>query len=263
MVPQSKPAKARGLKGGTGALARHWLAWANLGWGIVFGLPWLAPVMMKLGAENVARVIYTFYSFLCHQFADRSFFLFGEQVMYSSGRLIPLVPDRGLWRALRTFVGSEALGYKVAWSDRMVAIYGGILLGGLLFALLRTRLAIPGWWVLVLLLIPMGIDGITHVVSDLAGPNVGFRYTNTWLSNLTQHRLAAAFYVGNGLGSFNSWARLITGALSGFAVVRAGYPILEEYFSDVEQKLKDQLQIGRPAEQGMALRHIEQSGESI
>ena len=46
------------------------------------GLPFAAPTLMKLGAEVPARVIYTMYSPLCHQFAFRSFFLFGEQPYY-------------------------------------------------------------------------------------------------------------------------------------------------------------------------------------
>ncbi|MDF1514108.1 MAG: hypothetical protein P1S60_09890, partial [Anaerolineae bacterium] len=62
--------------------------------------------------------------------------------------------------------------------------------------------------------------------------NVGFRYTNTWLAILTQHRLGDSFYMDNALGSFNSYARLISGVLSGFAVVLAAYPLLEVSFED-------------------------------
>jgi uncharacterized membrane protein len=249
MIAQSKSTKARVLKNGTFTFTRHWLAWFNLGWSIIFGLPWLAPVFMTLGVKNAARVIYILFGFLCHQFADRSFFLFGNQVMYPSAQLLALSRQGDPRIAMRYFVGSETLGYKVAWSDRMVAIYGGILLGGLLFALLRKLLTGPKLWIPVLLLIPMGIDGSTHVLSDMAGFNVGFRYTNTWLVTLTQHRLRDAFYVGNALGSFNSYARLISGLLSGFALVLAAYPILEVYFEDVKRTLSDQLQIRKPADQ--------------
>ena len=48
------------------ALSRHWLAWANLFWGVVVGLPWLAPVLVRAGATGLARGIYSFYSYLCH-----------------------------------------------------------------------------------------------------------------------------------------------------------------------------------------------------
>ena len=46
------------------------------------GLPLLAPSLMKLGAELPANIIYRMYKPLCHQFAFRSFFLFGEQPFY-------------------------------------------------------------------------------------------------------------------------------------------------------------------------------------
>ena len=42
----------------------------------------MAPVLEKAQAPAVARVIYRMYSPLCHQFAFRSFFLFGEQAYY-------------------------------------------------------------------------------------------------------------------------------------------------------------------------------------
>ncbi|MDF1515252.1 MAG: DUF2085 domain-containing protein, partial [Anaerolineae bacterium] len=163
IMPQSEPTNARLLKSRMHRFERQWLAWFNLGWGIVFGLPWLAPVFMTLKMKNAARVIYFIYSFLCHQFADRSFFLFGNQFMYSGAILLPLASQGDPRLAMRAFIGSETLGYKVAWSDRMVAIYGGILLGGLLFGFLRKRLTGLKWWIPVLMLIPMAIDGSTHV----------------------------------------------------------------------------------------------------
>ena len=33
-------------------LSRHWLAYANLFWGILIGLPWLAPIQMIEGQEG-------------------------------------------------------------------------------------------------------------------------------------------------------------------------------------------------------------------
>lgn len=50
--------------------------------GIYTALPFVAPTLMKLGATGPARVIYTLYSPFCHQFAFRSFFLWGEQGFY-------------------------------------------------------------------------------------------------------------------------------------------------------------------------------------
>ena len=64
------------------SLSRHWLAVFNVIVFIYVALPISAPILMKAGAEGPARVIYTVYSPMCHQMAQRSFFLFGEQSAY-------------------------------------------------------------------------------------------------------------------------------------------------------------------------------------
>jgi len=221
--------------------SRHWLAWANLTWGLIVGLPWLAPVLMRIGAIGPARAVYLGYSLLCHQLANRSFFLFGSQWMYSYAELLPFVPGADTMLGLRAFIGTPELGYKVAWSDRMVSMYGGIFLGGLIFALLRHRLRSPEWWTFVLLVVPMAVDGATHFIGDLAGVGQGFRYHNAWLATLTGNVLPRSFYVGTELGSFNSWMRLITGLLFGLAIVWMVYPVLETYFRDVRHALEPRL----------------------
>jgi hypothetical protein len=127
----------------------------------------------------------------------------------------------------------------------MVSMYGGIFLGGLIFALLRSRLRLPGWrafGLMIALMIPMIVDGATHWVSDLAGIGWGFRYTNAWLAALTGNLFPLSFYVGNELGSFNSWMRLITGLLFGLAAAWMNYPLLEASFQDVRQTLESRQQ---------------------
>ena len=118
-------------------------------------------------------------------------------------------------------------------------MYGGIFLGGVIFGLLRRRLRSPRWWVSVLLGAPMAVDGATHFVSDLAGVGQGFRYHNQWLAALTAHALPEAFYVGTKLGSFNSWMRLGTGLLFGWAIVWILYPVLDGLFRDMRGALED------------------------
>lgn len=218
------------LRQKTLGLGRHWLAGVNLLMGVLVGLPWLAPILMKIGATSPAWAIYFVYSFLCHQLADRSFFLFGPRWMYSYTELLPFASSGNARLWLRAFVGTPELGYKVAWSDRMVALYGSLFLGGLLFALLRRRLRPLNWRVFGLLISPMILDGTTHLLSDLAGLERGFRYDNAWLAALTGNLLPQGFYVGNGLGSFNSWMRLSTGLLFGLAVAWISYPALDAIF---------------------------------
>ena len=110
------------------AFAKHWLLLFNVIIGLYVWLPWLAPLFMKLGWESAANAIYIFYSTQCHQLPERSFFLFGDKFMYS------LAEVQAAWRntnnplILRQFIGSETMGWKVAWSDRMVSMYTTIFL---------------------------------------------------------------------------------------------------------------------------------------
>ncbi|MEE8390915.1 MAG: DUF2085 domain-containing protein, partial [Anaerolineae bacterium] len=127
------------------------------------------------------------------------------------------------------------------WSDRMVSMYGSIFLGGIIFALLRHRLKSPRWYIFVLMIVPMIVDGFTHLVSDLTGLGQGFRYTNEWLAALSGGIFSSSFYVGNALGSFNSWMRLLTGLSFGLAMVWMAYPQFELYFRDARRKLEPRM----------------------
>src|SRR5690606_343660 len=64
-------------------LNRYWMLWFSILYGLYVGLPFLAPLLMQWGAELPARLIYTIYSFLCHQLPERSNFLFGPKISYS------------------------------------------------------------------------------------------------------------------------------------------------------------------------------------
>ena len=64
-------------------LCHHWLLVVSLMLGLYVGLPWLAPLFMKLGLTSAGNTIYLIYSTQCHQLPQRSFFLFGLKPMYS------------------------------------------------------------------------------------------------------------------------------------------------------------------------------------
>lgn len=220
-------------------LGRNWLLWFALLSGIWVGLPWLAPIFMQLGWDQAGRAIYSFYSLQCHQLPQRSYFLFGPKPMYSLDEIRLAWKDTLDPVVLRGFIGSSSLGYKVAWSDRMVSAYGSIPLAGLIWGLVRRRLRPLPIWGLILLATPMAIDGATHFLSDLAGIGAGFRYSNEWLASLTIHAFPTTFYAGNALGSFNSWMRLITGILFGVGVVWFAFPYLDFAFSDTVHAIRD------------------------
>lgn len=215
----------------------HWPDWLTLviGFLAIFnGLPFLAPIFMKVGWEGAAQVIYWIYSGLCHQMAQRSFFLFGPQgfQMYNFEQLpinIEGLSAAEQLLALRRFIGNGAMGWKVAWSDRMVYMYATPLIVAVIYAFLRRRVQVrplPLWGFFALLL-PMMIDGGTHWVSDLAGFGRGFRETNAWLAALTNYALPPAFYAGDGWGSFNSLMRLLSGVAFGVAVGWLLYPNMD------------------------------------
>ncbi|MGC8781252.1 MAG: DUF2085 domain-containing protein [Anaerolineae bacterium] len=208
-------------------LIRHWLLLVNLGLGIWTGLPWLAPAFMRLGWSWPARLIYFVYGLFCHQLPQRSWFLFGARFSPSLAEIQAAGGVGADFLALRRFLGTPELGWKVAWSDRMVSFYGGWFLFGLLYALLRGRIRGLRWQTALALILPLAVDGTTHMISDLWGVTAGFRQSNAWLAVLTGNGLPPTFYAGDAWGSFNSLARLVTGLLAAFGLIFWLWPVVD------------------------------------
>jgi uncharacterized membrane protein len=190
-------------------LAKHWLLLANLFWLLYVGLPFLAPVLMNVGWALPAKVIYTVYRPTCHQLPERSFFLGGPQHAYTTEELA----ESGV--SIHPFsrdIGNDYVGWKVAFCQRDVAIYGSILLAGLVYALIRGRL--KGWRMpfryYLLFLVPMAIDGILQLVGV---------HESTWE------------------------LRTITGAIFGVGSVLFAYPYLDEGFGDVRHNINKRLHL--------------------
>ena len=194
-------------------LSKHYLAVFNILVFLYVGLPFLAPVLMEVNVVGPAQAIYRVYGFVCHQFAFRSWFLFGEQAAYPRAEasvqgLISFQEATGLNGAdllsARAFLGNAQLGYKVALCERDVAIYGGILLFGILFAIFRRRIKPIHWVVWILIgIIPIGIDGFSQLISQLP-------------LNLLPYRESTPIL------------RSLTGFLFGFMTAWFGYPYVEE-----------------------------------
>jgi len=216
---------------------RHWIVPTSIILGIYVGLPFLAPVFMHAGWNDAARVIYFIYSWLCHQLPERSFFLFGSRFTYSLAEVQNAWQNTIRPEILRQFIGNPVMGWKVAWSDRMVSMFTSLWLFGLLWWPVRHKLKPLPWWGLGLFLIPMAVDGTSHFFSDLAGIGQGFRDGNIWLAVLTHHILPASFYSGDTWGSFNSLMRLLTGILFGLGIVWYTYPYFDKAFTPQDQSL--------------------------
>ena len=207
--------------------------WFTL-FGVIVGLyvllPFLAPLLMEIGWGLPGKAIYFIYSFFCHQLPERSFFLFGPHLTYSLPQIQAAWQDTFNPLVLRQFIGNPEMGWKVAWSDRMVSMFTATWVFGLLWWPLRRRLPALPLWGLVLFLLPMALDGTTHFVSDFWGIGQGFRDTNLWLTALTNNTFPASFYAGDAWGSFNSLMRLLTGILFGLGVVWFTFPYLDQTF---------------------------------
>jgi uncharacterized membrane protein len=153
-------------------LTRHYMIIFNFLMLVFVGLPFAAPVFEEVGWTIPAKVIYAVYSPLCHQFGFRSWFLYGEQAAYprelagQSGITFEQatgIDPRNVLEA-KAFIGNNKLGYKVAICERDVAIYGGILLFGLIFAVSGRKIRSIPWYIWVIVgIIPMGIDGASQL----------------------------------------------------------------------------------------------------
>jgi uncharacterized membrane protein len=200
------------------ALVRNWMLLFTVLYGIFVGLPFLAPVFMRLIWNGAARAIYFVYSFFCHQLPERSFFLFGNKLMYTLAEIQSAWQPGNNPMVLRQFIGNLEMGWKVAWSDRMIWVYTSVWIFGIIWWFLRYRMKRLPWWGLILFSLPLLIDGTSHFLSDLSGIGQGFRDNNAWLSALTGNMLVSTFYAGDALGSFNSLMRLVTGVLFGMGL---------------------------------------------
>jgi len=213
-------------------LVKNWFLLFILIYGLWVWIPFLAPLFMRLGWDGPANAIYFIYSFFCHQLPERSYFLFGPKISYSLSEIQAVWMDTVNPLLLRKFTGTLELGWKVAWSDRMISFYGGLWLFALIWYPLRRRPRGLSLFLLALFLLPMVLDGGSHFISDLAGIGLGFRDSNLWLANLTHFAFSPNFYAGDALGSFNSWMRILTGLLAALGLAWFTFPYLESAFSE-------------------------------
>ncbi len=231
-------------------ISAHWFETFLIVYGVWVFLPYFAPVFMHLGWTGAGKIIYFIYSFFCHQLPERSFFWFGGKTMYSLSEIQSAWQNTDNPMILRQFVGNASTGWKIAWSDRMISFYTSVWFFALIWYPMRRKIKPLSWWVFVLFLLPIAIDGISHMVSDFAGIGQGFRDTNTWLAVLTNQALPITFYAGDALGSFNSIMRFITGLLAGLGITWLVFPYIyqsriydqqldEKSYAQVIEQIKD------------------------
>ena len=152
---------------------RHWLSLTTGLLLLYSGLPLAAPLAKCAGIPLVGELITLVYSRMCHQKPERSFFICGHQM---------------------------------AFCHRCTALYGGMALFGLLFGMMRSTARPVSWRIAGLLLLPILLDGVSHMIGDLVP---GFRGGP------------------DDIGSLNFVLRMTTGLLAAAVLVFAIFPRVE------------------------------------
>jgi len=100
----------------------------------------------------------------------------------------------------------------MALCERDMAIYGAILLFGIIYAVTGRRIKPIHWifWILIGLM-PIGLDGFSQLFSQMEW---------SWLSSILPYRESTPFL------------RVLTGGLFGLATAWFAYPYIEESMSE-------------------------------
>lgn len=227
-------------------LARHWLAVLSLFVALYAGIPFLAPIAMENGATGLANTIYTVYSPVCHQFAFRSWFLYGDQTAYPRARaeVDSLTPfetyaanepafngidlttlDNDLIITAKRFIGSDRMGWKVAFCERDVAIYAALALSGVLFIFLKRAGVdvpkLPFWAYVLIAIVPIGLDGFSQ-----------------YFANPPFNAFGLDAYP---IRESTPFLRVLTGALFGFGNGWLVFPYIEESMQETVEMLETKL----------------------
>jgi uncharacterized membrane protein len=176
--------------------------------GLLIGVP-----LLSFGSDQTA--LYKAFAYTCHQKLSRSLCVFGDGMAYwlgdctaQNGTLVNTVTDRTGTKV----VADGITGYKMPACSRDFGIYGAMLLGALVYPLVRnikdTRVW-PAIW-LIAALVPIGLDGGIQLLSETG-------------------ILPFIYESGNAM-------RLFTGALAGVAASFYAIPLLMNMFDAGEEK---------------------------
>jgi uncharacterized membrane protein len=195
------------------------------------GLPVLAPVFMHYNAVGPAKVIYALYKPFCHQLGFRSVFLYGEQWFYprelahlAGYKTYEMITGQDEIDVLeaRKFIGNDEAGYKIAFCQRDLAIYGSLWLFSIIYMISGRKIKSIPWYIWVIIgIVPIGLDGISQ------------------LPALVSDTLAAWFPARESVPSL----RFITGFLFGFTTGWYLFPMLEESMIEISQMMERKYRI--------------------
>ena len=182
---------------------RRWLTAITIITAIYAGLAFAAPVLMKLELYEIGSSVYRLYWPLCHQFAHRSWFLFGHELSYQASQFHYLT-------------GIDPYATTGLWESK----YGGILATGTIYRVLCSQgvtITSAPWLIyLIIGLFPIGLDGFSQLLSQ---PPYTLSFLNFRESTPT--------------------LRSLTGFLFGAMNVWLCYPYIDQKLAEVRHALGD------------------------
>ena len=169
---------------------------------IFMGLILATPILSFTGDT---KLLYTAFSYTCHQKISRSVCIFKDAKGYFMADCLPqngvFISDANDRTQIRTEING-VVGYKMPVCARDLGLYIAMLAGGLTYPFVRklnSKEVWPAIW-LVVAIIPLGIDGTVQLLSELGF--LPFVYESTNLM------------------------RMLTGAIAGFVATFYAIPLL-------------------------------------
>src|SRR5437879_4318985 len=111
-------------------LLKHWATMLTLVLGLLVVTALAIPFLSYFGLDVIAKPLLFSLHYVCAQIPSHSFYIFGHQL--------------GL-------------------CARNLSIYSSMFLGSLIFVLSKKRLPGIPWWLWILMILPMALDGITQM----------------------------------------------------------------------------------------------------
>ena len=111
-------------------LLNYWAHIITIALGILVFTALSVPFLSYFGLDVIAKPLFYALHFVCAQIPSHSFYIFGHQL---------------------------------GMCERNFTIYSSMFLGSLIFVLTKKRLPGIPWWVWILMILPMALDGTTQM----------------------------------------------------------------------------------------------------
>lgn len=182
-------------------------------------LPFVSPIAFKLGFNGVGEGIQNIYHVFCHQRVERSIFLFGEDALIAFYTVQELKDDDDIpqynldapipiWTTTYfgyPYWGNEKIGYKVAFCLRDVGLYWSLAITSIIaywWIKKNNRNINVSWKYLVLLMIPMAVDGTFQTIVEAFGvPGLSQQFITSYIANMPKRIITGGLF-GIGFGLF-------------------------------------------------------------